>query len=372
MKTISSSPEYPKFPMKEFEAELEQGHVEFKSAIQELSKKLLAQLRDQNPELMDAKITKQNDIKISITLAGRDPDGILLEYQKQIRDIIRKDMCAQIEKELGRPITPAEIEGIFTIPLSKIKKMDQITEDYEFTVGKGQQNHYLTWINENIPKGQTTRPDIRIYIHVPSRRGARRFIYVESNGRVLIDDVIKPPTVTLDTNVVKTWWKNRSKVEHVKKLLELGEKFEIDLAVTGRIRDDVPDQPLASEINDLPNLLIHEIGAIIRPNNWEPGIDIGGITEFVDLTRSIEISDEFNNMNKDNRPDWRDWDHIHTHYRYGRNYFLTWDGGLLHFKKKFQEELGITLMKPEDYLSQHQQLNPEEWINKTIQNSLQN
>ncbi len=344
MKTISSSPEYPKFPMKEFEAELEQGHVEFKSAIQELSEKLLAQLQEQNSELMHAKITKQNDIQIKIILGERQSDGILLEYDKQIKDIVLKDMCSQIEKEVGRPITPAEIKGIFTIPLSEIKKFDQMDEDYEFAVGKGQQNHYLTWINENIPKGQTTRPDICICIHVPSRRGARRFTYVESNGMELINDIFKPPTVTLDTNVVKDWWKNRPGVEHVKKLLELGEKFEIDLAVTRRIRDDVPRPSLADKIDDLPNLLIHEIGAIIRPNNWEPGIDIGGITEFVNFTRSIETSGEFKNMNEKKRPGSHDWDHIHTHYRYGRNYFLTRDGGLLHFKKKLQDELGIRLM----------------------------
>ena len=81
------------------------------------------------------------------------------------------------------------------------------------------------------------------------------FIYTESNGIGLINDIFKPPTVTLDTNVVKTWWENRSKVEHVETLIELGEKFEIDLAVTGRIHDDVWKQPLAAKINDLPNLL---------------------------------------------------------------------------------------------------------------------
>ncbi len=373
MNNSFSTPEFPKFPIEEFEAELEQEHVEFKSAIQELSEKLLAQLRDQNPELMDAQITKQNDIQIKIILGRRQPDGILLEHSRQVQDVVRKDIYSRIEKEVGRPITPAElISSPASTSLSEIKKWDQIEENYEFAVAKGQQNHFLTWINENIPEDQTTRPDIRIFVYAPSPRGAQMFIYTESNGIVLIDDIFKPPTVTLDTNVVKTWWKNRSKVEHVKKLLELGKTFEVDLAVTRRIRDDVPRRPLAAKINDLPNLLIHEVGAVMRLNNWEVGTDTVGITEFVNFTGSIEISDEFNNMNKDNQPDWRDWDHIHTHYRYGRNYFLTWDGGLLHFKKKFQDELGITLMKPEEYLSQHQPLNLEKWVNETICNSLQN
>ena len=34
MNKLSSTPEFPNFPIEEFEAELEQEHAEFKSAIQ--------------------------------------------------------------------------------------------------------------------------------------------------------------------------------------------------------------------------------------------------------------------------------------------------------------------------------------------------
>ena len=371
MNNLFSTPEFPKFPIEEFKTELEQEHAEFKSTIQKSSQKLLAQLKEQNPELVGAKITKQNDIAISITLERRQPDGILLEYHKQIHDIVLKDVYSQIEKALGRPVTPAELTfSPSSAPLSEFKKVNQIEQDYELAVAKGQQNHFLTFIDENIPEVQTTRPDIRIFLYIPSPRGSRMSIYVESNGIVLIDDIFKPPTVTLDTNVVREWWENQSKIEHVETLIEFGKKFEIDLAVTGRIHDDVPNQPLAAKINDLPNLLIDEIGAIIRIDNWKPGIDTIGIAEFVNFIGSIETSDEFNSMNQKKRPDWRDWDHIHTHYRYGRNYFLTWDRRILHFQKEF-EDFGITVMKPEDYLSQHQQPNLEEWVKETMYNSLQ-
>lgn len=373
MNNLFSTPEFPKFPIEKLKEEHEQEHAEFKSAIQELTQKSLAQLKEQNPELMDVQITKlkQNDIEISIILGRRQPDGILLEYLQEIKDILLKDLYAEIEKELGHPVTPAELTSSPTsIPLSEIKKLDKIEENYELTVAKGHLDHNLTFIDENIPEGQTTRPDIRIFLYLPSPRGSRMSIYVESNGIVLINDIFKPLTVTLDTNVVKTWWENRSKVEYVKTLIELGEKFEIDLAVTGRIHDDVPDQPLAAKINDLPNLLIDEIGAIIRINNWKVGIDTGGITEFVNFIEAIATSNKFDHMSKKRQPDWRDWDHIHTHYRYGRNYFLTWDRGILHFKKEF-EDFGIKVMKPEDYLSQHQALDLEEWVKKTMCNSLQ-
>ncbi len=370
MNNLSSAPEFPKFPIEELKEEREQEHAEFKSTIQKSTQKVLAQLKDQNPELMAAQITKQHDIEISITLEGKEPDGIFLEYLQQIQDILLKDICSQIEKALGRPVTPAELTcPPLSIPLSEIKKLDQMREDYELAVANGYLSENLTFINENIPKEQTTRPDIRISLYLPSPRGSRMFIYAESNG-IVMDHIFKPPTVTLDTNVVKTWWENRSKVEHVETLIELGKKFEIDLAVTGRIHDDVPNQPLAAQINDLPNLLIDEIGAIIRIDNWKPGIDTGGITEFVNFIGSIETSDKFDHMSKERQPDWRDWDHIHTHYRYGRNYFLTWDRGILHFQKEF-EDFGIKVMKPEDYLSQHQQPNLEEWVQETIYNSLQ-
>ena len=372
MNNSSSTPEFPQFPIEERKAELEQEHAEFKSAIQELSQKLLTQFEDQNPQPMNVKSIEQTDIEISITLGRRRSHGISLEYSKQVQDIARKDIYSRIEKELGRPITPDELifSPSFT-SLSEIKKLDQIKEDYALAVAKGQQNHWLTFIDKNIPEGQTTRPNIRICVYAPSRRGARMFIYIESDGIVLINDIFKPPTVTLDTNVVREWWDNRSKVAHVEKLLELGKKFEIDLAVTRRIHDDVPNQPLASKINDLPNLLIHEIGAVMRLNNWEAGTDTVGVTEFVNFIGSIESSDAFNRMNKDKRPDWRDWDHIHTHYRYSRDYFLTWDSKVLHFKKAF-EDFGIKVMKPEEYHSQHQSLNSEEWVKETISNSLQN
>ena len=372
MSNSFSTPKFPKFPIEELEAEREKEHAEFKFAIQELSQKLLAQLRDKSPELMDAKITKQNDIEISTTLGRRQSHGILLEYSKQVQDIVLKEMYSQIEKIVDRTVTPPELT--FTVPhisLSEAEKLDQIEEDYEFAVAKGQQNHHLTWINENIPEGQTTQPNIRIFVYAPSRRGLRMFTYVESNGTVLIDDIFKPPTVTFDTNVLIELWDNQDKVEHVEKLLELGKKFEIDMAVTGRIRDDLLKRSSTAEINDLPNLLIHEIGAVMRLNNWEAGTDTVGVTEFVNLIGLIETSDEFNHMNEDKRPDWRDWDHIHTHYRYSRNYFLTWDRRVLHFKKVF-EDFGIKVMKPEEYLSQHQSPNIEKWVEETISNSLQN
>ena len=343
---------FPKFPMKEFEVELERENAEFKSAIQKSLNTSLADLYDRNPQLTDVEITKVSRITVSLELEQVPPRGILLKYLEQLQDSVYKQLFSQIQKEIGRPTTPDETAVLITTPSSEINIRDQIKENAELL--RRMQNIFLTRVDEITLKMQTTRPDIQIYVYLPAHSGAQILAYVELNERVLIDEILKPPTITLDTDVVEEYWKNQAKIEDVEKLLELGKKWEIDLAVTRRIHDDIPRRPLAEKINDLPNLNIHEIGAVIRIGNWKVGIDIAGSDDFKKLIDSLESSKKFCHMNEDNRPDWRDWDHIHTHYRYDRDYFLTWDRGILHFKEELHDELGIIVMKPEKYLLEHQ------------------
>ena len=324
---------------------------------------------DQNPQLMAAKITKLYNLNISIVLGEEQIKGILLEYLEHVQSQVYKQILSQMEETVGRPVTPDEVvEGLFTIPLSEIDKFDQIMGNTKIVTEL--RHIFLTMIDKIIPEEQTIRPDIQICIYLPDPRGAQMFIYTESNDRVL-DEILKPPTVTLDTNIVKEWWDNRTKVKYVEKLLELGKRFEIDLAVTRRIHDDIPNPPLANKINDLPNLNIRQIGAVIRFGHWKVGVDTVGIDNFKEIVDSLKSSKKFNHMSEKKQPDWRDWDHLHTHYRYGRKYFLTWDKGILHFKKELQKASGITVMKPEEYLSRHQPLHLNRLLEK-ICNSQQN
>ena len=354
---------FPNFPMEEFKAELERENAEFKSALQKSLDKSLAELYVQNPQLKDVEITELSSMEFSLKLQMVSPKGIILKYLVQLQDSVYQQLSSQTEREVGRPSTPGEVDFLITIPSSEITIRDQIKDNVELL--RRMQNIFLTTIDEITLKVQTTRPDIQINVYLPDPSGAQILAYVESNGRVLMDEIIKPPTVTFDTSVIIEYWKNQAKIEHVEKLLELGNKLEIDLAVSGRIHDDIPRQPLANKINDLPDLNIHEIGAVIRVGNWKIGIDIAGSDDFNNLIDSLESSVKFRDMNKDKRPDWRDWDHIHTHYRYGRDYFLTWDRRILHFKEELHDELGITVMKPEKYLLEHQPTHSERLMEKT-------
>ena len=339
-----------KFLLKEFKEELDRDHAEFEASVQNS----LAKLIDQNPQIMNLKVEAINGVKISLILGTSPPKGVLLEYLQQEQSRIYKEFCSQVEAHTGRPVSLDEVEfPPLTLPSSEIDKLDRLWDETRIKMAKEVRRCFLMEINKGIPEAQTIRPDIHICLYMPDHRGAQRFIYVESKGKVLEDDIIKPLTVTFDTNVVREWWENRAKVEHVNKLLELGKNFAIDLAVTGRIRDDIPFSPLAEKINELPNLNIHDIGSVIRFGYWKVGIDAAGNDEFKKFFDSLVVSEQFRRMNVEGRPDWRDWDHLHTHYRYKRDYFLTWDKKILHFANELQKNLGIVVMKPECYLSKH-------------------
>ena len=336
------------FPLKEFKAELDRDHAEFEASVQNS----LAKLIDQNPQIMDLKVEAINEIKISLILGRLPPKGVMLEYLQQEQSRIYRELYSQAEAQTGRPVSLYEMEfSPLTLPSSEIDRLDRLWDETRTKIAKDMIHCFLMCANEITPEAQTVRPDIQICLYLPDRWGAQMFFYVESKGEVLVDEIIKPPTVTLDTNVVIEWWEDQAKIGHVNELLELGKSFKIDLAVTGRISDDIPESPLADRINELPNLNIHDIGSVIRFGPWKVGIDVAGNDEFKRFLDSPVVVKKFNQMNAEKRPDWRDWDHLHTHYRYKRDCFLTWDKGILHFADELKKKLDVIVMKPDTFIS---------------------
>ena len=157
--------------------------------------------------------------------------------------------------------------------------------------------------------------------------------------------------VTLDTNVLVEFWKDRDKAATTKTLLDLAQSWLLDLAVTSRIGNDIPHSPMADQLDELPEIGVKGIGSPFRLDmSALDGGDMLGSDEFLDVVGQIE--DRFNRQGRvKNRPDWRDWDHIHGHYVKGRDVFLTWDRPLLGAAPQLKAQLGIVVMKPEDFLS---------------------
>ncbi len=163
------------------------------------------------------------------------------------------------------------------------------------------------------------------------------------------ENTIQVITVTLDTNVLVAYWKEEDNALVAESLLNLAQQGKIDLAITSRINADIPRPSLADRINELPDLKVQQIGAPFRfgHSSWDEG-DVWGSDVFIEVVTSLE--EEPNQAGRQKR-DWRDWDHLQGHYLRRREFFLTWDDGILVLASKLREKLGIVAMKPEEFLA---------------------
>ncbi len=156
------------------------------------------------------------------------------------------------------------------------------------------------------------------------------------------------PKLTLDTNLLIEYWKRQKKMDIVESLLELAKLGKVDLAVTRRIRQDIPKPELSNRLNDLPELQIAETGSIIRLGYWLlDGREMFGDETFNDfLPTAVELAKQRGRT----PPDWRDWDHLHAHYLLQRDVFLTWDDGIICLSKELIDNFDINVNRPEEYL----------------------
>jgi hypothetical protein len=153
--------------------------------------------------------------------------------------------------------------------------------------------------------------------------------------------------LTLDTNVLVDHWRERARRQAAEELLELARRGEVELAVTARIREDVPDDPLASEIDKLEEIGVAETGSVTRLGHWKLGRDQLGSDEFAEFENELQ---ERRAKTGAKVPDWRDLDHVHAHFLQGRDVFLTWDVPLLQLADEFRKRFGIVVLRPDDYL----------------------
>ena len=155
------------------------------------------------------------------------------------------------------------------------------------------------------------------------------------------------PSATLDTNVLLVYLKQQKRRAVVERLVDLSRAGKLELVVTARIREDVPDPPLSASIDGLGELSIQEGPSVTRVGVWALGRDVLGSDEFVDLSQ--KVSSMLQSQGK-TPPDWRDWDHLHAHYLSGRDVFLTWDRRILDCGPELKRRLDLVVMRPEQYV----------------------
>ena len=280
-------------------------------------------------------ITKVNKLKIRLVMSEfKTPDNL----QKIINRL------AASSREHFSPELVKKNEILMIAP-EEHDKQRLMRKEY---VEKAIQGTTDVFVNSHLWRMDLfTGLDIELELVVKYSTGSRVLNYVISKDKVLKKKIIVVPSVTLDTSVIVEYLEKYGKVAVVESLLELAQNGRLDLCVTGRIREDIPRQPLSERINELPELGIREMGSIIRTGHWRPGRDTAGSTKFQEAIDSLP--DDPSRPTK-KRPDWRDWDHVQTHYLNGRDVFLTWDKGILNAAPHLKGKLGIVIMKPEDYL----------------------
>ncbi|HCK67135.1 MAG TPA: hypothetical protein DHW49_12800 [Anaerolineae bacterium] len=156
------------------------------------------------------------------------------------------------------------------------------------------------------------------------------------------------PKLTLDTNLLIEYWKQRKKTGTVESLLELAKLGKVDLAVTRRIRQDIPFPALSERLNELPELQITETGSIARFGYWLlDGREMFGDQKFGDF---LSTASELAKQRGKTPPDWRDWDHVHTHYLLQRDMFLTWDDGIICLSKELKNIFDVNVIRPDEFL----------------------
>ena len=155
--------------------------------------------------------------------------------------------------------------------------------------------------------------------------------------------------VTLDTDVLLEYWKDHAKKALVEQLLALAKEKDIDLAITARVREDIPDEPLASKINALlDDIGVEETGSVTRLDYWVLGRDMWGSEEFEAFRLQLESDRKEGDPTL---PDWRDWDHLHAHMLLKRTVFLTWDKPILWLSEVLEDRFGIRVQTPDDFLA---------------------
>ena len=152
--------------------------------------------------------------------------------------------------------------------------------------------------------------------------------------------------LTLDTTNIFDLFKQGK--DCIKILIEDAHNGLCELVVTSRIYADIPEEPLASELNKLSELGIETIGTIARWGVSYWGEDYWSGDETEELESKIR---KIMFPGKEHEKHLNDIDHLIGHIINERDYFITSDSHFLRRYKRLYDELGVKVISPEEYVN---------------------
>ena len=153
--------------------------------------------------------------------------------------------------------------------------------------------------------------------------------------------------LTLDSTCIHDYF-HRDKA-NIQVLIDDARAGRCELAVTSRIRHDIPAEPLASELQRLPGLNINKIGTVARwgVSNWGEDYWSGNVTEEYEKKISEIMFPGASHPRHLN-----DIDHLLGHIINKRDYFITSDPDFLRHRDDLREKLNVKIATPGEYVEQ--------------------
>ena len=158
--------------------------------------------------------------------------------------------------------------------------------------------------------------------------------------------------VTIDTNVFQEHIRGQEKSKVAEELLDLAKQGKIDLTLTTRVWEDIPDGEIREKLEAYlkkGTIGISLASSSLDARPWEKGEAFPYIF-FEHLLSILEGEDKAQGRGKKSIPSLNDRDHIQGHYVTKRDVFLTWDVDLLRWGERLRERFGVVSMKPEEFL----------------------
>ena len=347
--------------------DLKEDAVKSKVEMDRACDQMMRDLYTKNPELMKTKVEKIKNTDITICF---DESSIASDswgkIHNRVENRILKQTSSEIEKFLNESVQDDDLKkylwierreknnqlrGIAHCPKQEIDRVRQACDDFRIqTITEIRDRFRQITIDSARNIGQVSLPDISITLIFPTSNTLNILRYCTEAEVTKEEYIYSLPSVTLDTDVLLKM-KSRESVD----MQEFRKTYLVDLAVSQRIREDIPLRPdeeqflLDYYIRTIPSIMRCSFDSKAQRFLLNPKFNKPGSTEFLKSAESI-----INNFFKprgETPPEYLDWDHLHAHYLLGRDIFLTDDQKMLKIKDQLKEELGIVVMSLKDFLN---------------------
>ncbi len=327
---------------------------------------LMTDFHTKCPEVIkSAKVERINSVKFTASFCGNSEGSQSWEkFHNQVEDRLLKQITSDIEKFLNKPVQyndlkellwieredeDNQLQGIAHCPKQEIDKVRQECDDFRVqSVTMYRDMIRQTTIENARNINQIVLPSICMTLSFPTSKTLNFLRYREKAGEVKEQFIYSLPSVTLDTDVFLKMKRGESMG-----MMEFRKKFLVDLAVTQRIREDIPLRPDEEQllfdayIRKIPSIMRYSFDSRAQRFLINPKFNKPGCTEFLKFTESI-VNDYFKPRGE-TPPEYLDWDHLHAHYLSGRDIFLTDDKKILSIDAQLKE-FGITVMSFDKFL----------------------